>query len=164
MAKKVDIKSFISELGTKLKEKMKSKAIVSFDDLKSIGRKKDIKRVLIVEDDHFVRESLRRTLELDGHRVTLASDGMELMDLMDEFPFDLIILDVGLPWLNGYELAEMMQKHPVMKKTPIVFVSGHTDIDAIKKGFRLGAGDYITKPFEIDTVRKTVNTLIELNS
>lgn len=163
MAKSVDIKSFVSELEGKLRERVSQNNVVSLESVKALN-KKPAKKILIVEDDHFVRESLRRTLELDGHRVVLAHDGVELMNLTDEFPFDLIILDVGLPWINGYELAELMQSHSETKRIPFVFVSGHSDIEAMKRGFQAGAGDYITKPFEIEQVRRTVNTLIELNS
>jgi two-component system aerobic respiration control protein ArcA len=163
MSKRVDLKSFVSELGEKLRERVTESGVVSFEAMKSL-KKKAPKKILIVEDDHFVREGLRRTLELDGHRVTLVADGVELMALIEEFPFDLILMDVGLPWLNGYELAELLQADSEMRKIPIVFISGHSDIIDIRRGFKVGAGDYITKPFEIDNVRKTVNTLMELNS
>lgn len=163
MSKSQITKEFVNELGEKLLEKVTENGVISIDDLKEL-RRESPRKILIVEDDHFVRESLRRTLELDGHRVVLANDGVALMKMVDEFPFDLILLDVGLPWLNGYELAELMQSHAEISKIPIVFVSGHSDVEALKRGFKAGAGDYITKPFEIDTVRKTVNTLIELNN
>ena len=163
MAKFFDAKGFVSELEDKLRERVLTESVVSLEDLKAL-KKKVKKRVLVVEDDHFVRESLRRTLELDGHQVILACDARELVNLVGQLPVDLILLDVGLPWINGYELAELMQNHPETKKIPIVFVSGHSDIEAMRRGFQVGAGDYITKPFEIENVRKTVNTLIELNS
>jgi two-component system aerobic respiration control protein ArcA len=163
MAKFFDPKGFVHDLEEKLKTRVLSDTVVSIEALKNL-KKKIKKKILIIEDDHFVRESLRRTLELDGHYVILAADAMGLVSLMDQFPVDLIILDVGLPWLNGYELAELMQSHPETKKIPLIFVSGHGDITDMKRGFKAGAGDYITKPFEIDHVRRTVNTLIELNS
>ena len=72
-------------------------------------------------------------------------------------------MDVGLPWLNGFELGQMLKEHKDLKKIPLVFVSGKTGDEDIKKAFAIGADDYIKKPFEIDKLKKTVETLLKLN-
>ncbi|MGE0526017.1 MAG: PleD family two-component system response regulator, partial [Bdellovibrionales bacterium] len=77
-------------------------------------------------------------------------------------PVDLIILDIGLPWINGFELAEMMKAHPDLKDIPLIFLSARTSDQDVKRGFDVGADDYITKPFDIEKVKRTVNTLVHL--
>ena len=119
--------------------------------------------LLVVEDDETLRKALKRIFEASGYRVLAASDGSELSEVLYETYIDLIMLDVGLPWIDGFELAEMMKNHPDLNPVPIVFISGNSDQEAIKKGFFVGAHDYITKPFDIEKVKKTVDTLLELS-
>ena len=163
MSKSADSKSLLGKIEKLARERMTAGDVVSFDDLRSL-RKKDAARILVVEDDEIVRKSIRKILESENYRVVTAEDARELGQVVEEFFFDLIILDVGLPWVNGYELAEMMKEHPDIKQIPLIFISGHSDMENIKKGFEVGADDYITKPFEMREVKKTVRTLLELNS
>jgi two-component system aerobic respiration control protein ArcA len=95
--------------------------------------------------------------------VRLAADGAELSTVLDDKPIDLIILDVGLPWLNGFELAQLLKEHKDLKSIPLVFVSGKSSEEDLKKAFELGANDYIKKPFDIEKLKKTVRTLLEIN-
>jgi two-component system aerobic respiration control protein ArcA len=163
MSKSADSKNLLSKIESLARERMTSGKLVSFDDLKSL-RKKQSPRILIVEDDEIVLKSLRRILESEDYRVVTAEDARELALVVEEFFFDLIMLDVGLPWVNGFELAEMMKEHPEIRKIPLVFISGHSDVETIKKGFAVGADDYITKPFDLAKIKKTIYTLLELNS
>ena len=101
-------------------------------------------------------------LKTDGYRVLAAADGTQLAQVLDGAPIDLILLDVGLPWINGFELATMMKAHPQLRDLPLVFLSARTDDADVKRGFEVGADDYIKKPFEIDQIRRTVRTLIQL--
>ena len=163
MSKSADSKSLLNKIEKLARERMTAGDVVSFDDLRSL-RKKDAARILVVEDDEIVRKSIQKILESENYRVVTAEDARELGQVVEEFFFDLIILDVGLPWVNGYELAEMMKEHEDLQQIPLIFISGHSDIENIKKGFEVGADDYITKPFEMSVVKKTVRTLLELNS
>lgn len=163
MAKSADSKNLLSKIESLARERMTSGKLVSFDDLKSL-RKKQPPRILLVEDDEIVRKSLKRILESENYRVVTAEDARELTHVVEEFFFDLILLDVGLPWVDGFELAEMMKEHPDICKIPLIFISGHSDTENIKKGFSVGADDYITKPFDLEQVKKTIHTLLKLNS
>ncbi|MEK6556320.1 MAG: response regulator, partial [Bdellovibrionota bacterium] len=113
-----------------------------------------------------IRRALRSIFESEGYKVIVAQDATELSDVFDDYSnsIHLILLDVGLPWVNGFELAEMMKEHKDIKKIPIVFLSGHSDQEMIRRGFSVGADDYITKPFELETVKRTIRTLLELQS
>ncbi|MBN8538821.1 MAG: response regulator [Deltaproteobacteria bacterium] len=135
-------------------------------DLKSVRDLKEKKRkpsVLVIEDDDTMRAALKRILESDGLDVRSAADGTQLGEALGDVPVDLILLDVGLPWINGLELAKLLKEHEALKDIPLVFISGKTSEFDIKRGFEAGADDYIKKPFEIEKVKKAVRTLLKLN-
>jgi len=163
MAKKINTKELVEKIAKLARERMTSGEVVSLTDIKNHKAKKAPPTLLVIEDDETVRRALQRIFESSGYRVLAASDGTELTDIMHETFIDLILLDVGLPWINGYELAQMMKEHSELNKVPIVFISAHNDQAAIKKGFGVGAHDYITKPFEVEKVLKTVSTLLKLH-
>lgn len=117
---------------------------------------------MLIEDDETIRAALKRVLEGEGYRVLAAADGTQLSSVLDDAALDLIMLDVGLPWINGFELAEMMKAHPDLKDIPLVFLSARTSEADVKRGFEVGADDYIKKPFDLEKVKRTVNTLIHL--
>lgn len=159
----LDSKSLFAKIERLVRERMVSEKVVSIADLRALKKKQPAK-ILIVEDDEIVRKSLKRILESDSYQVITAEDATELSSVVENFMFDLIIMDVGLPWINGFELAEMMKQHVHIKNIPLVFISGHSEKDMIKKGFAVGADDYLTKPVDLEKVKKTVKTLLYLNA
>lgn len=163
MKKKVDTRSLVDKIAKVARQRMISGAVVSLEEIKKNTNIKSNPTILVIEDDETVRKSIKRIFEGIGYRVLAASDGSELSDVLYETYIDLIILDVGLPWINGYELAQMMKEHPGLNPVPIVFISGSHSKEDIKKGFHVGAHDYITKPFDIEKIKKTVETLLKLN-
>jgi two-component system, OmpR family, aerobic respiration control protein ArcA len=161
MAKKrLNAKDLIEKITKLARERMLAEPVIAIDSLKSLKRVQPA-TILVVEDDDIVRKSLQRIFSADGYNVVAVQNAAELTDVLSESSIDLILLDVGLPWVNGFELAEMIKNHPEMKSIPLVFLSGHSDQEMIRKGFSVGAHDYITKPFEIETVKKTVKTLLD---
>ena len=101
-------------------------------------------KVLIVEDEHAIAEIERDYLELSGFDVTLASDGKEGLDIALKEDFDIIILDIMLPGMDGFDICKEIRKE---KDIPIIMVSAKKeDIDKIR-GLGIGADDYMTKPF-----------------
>ena len=161
MKKKLNTRGLLKKIDRLIGERMAEKDVVSIDSLRSKYQKKPAS-ILVVEDDETVRMALRRILEREKHRVITAVDGTQLSSALGDEFIDLILLDVGLPWINGYELAELMKQDLYLKHIPIVFISAQSQEADIKKGFAVGANDYITKPFEVDEVVKTVNVLLEL--
>lgn len=141
---------------------MAKDGVVDLEGLRSLRSRKTQRTILVIEDDETIRLALRRVFEGEGYRVVAAADGTELSGVLDSDPVDLIVLDVGLPWINGFELAEMMKASPDLSEIPLVFLSAHTDQEDIKRGFKVGADDYIKKPFDIEKVKRTINTLIHL--
>ena len=102
-------------------------------------------RVLVVEDDAAITDVLRRVLRQEGHEVRSAEDGVEALDLAESFVPDLVILDLGLPKLDGVEVCRRLRAE---SDTPILILTARTDTDDRVEGLDSGADDYLVKPFE----------------
>jgi two-component system response regulator MprA len=102
-------------------------------------------RVLVVEDDAEIADVLRRTLRQEGHEVRSAEDGVEALDLAESFVPDLVILDLGLPKLDGVEVCRRLRAE---SDAPILILTARTDTDDRVEGLDSGADDYLVKPFE----------------
>jgi two-component system, OmpR family, copper resistance phosphate regulon response regulator CusR len=105
-------------------------------------------RVLIVEDEKRMAEVLKRGLEEENHSVTLAFDGREGLDLAELYDFDVVVLDVMLPVLDGFEVARQLRRRG--NQTPLLMLTARDSIPDVVKGLDLGADDYLTKPFAFD--------------
>ena len=104
--------------------------------------------VLVAEDSLVVRAFLRRQLEEYGHQVIEASDGEEALDMCRKHDLDVILLDVEMPKLDGHGVLAVLQASPELADTPVVFLTARTSTEDIVEGLRLGAHDYLRKPFE----------------
>jgi two-component system aerobic respiration control protein ArcA len=160
--RKINTKDLVNKIQKLTKERMSEGDVVDMNDLRKLRERKVQRTILLIEDDETIRAALKRVFESEGYRVMAAADGTQLSDVLDESPVDLIMLDVGLPWINGFELAEMMKAHDDLCDIPLVFLSARTSDVDVKRGFEVGADDYIKKPFDIEKVKRTVNTLIQL--
>jgi len=105
-------------------------------------------KLLIVEDEARMAELLRKGLTEEGHTATCASDGAEGLSLAKSYDFDVIILDVMMPRLSGYEMAKRLRAEKV--RTPILMLTAKDSVPDIVRGLDLGADDYMTKPFSFD--------------
>jgi two-component system response regulator MtrA len=102
--------------------------------------------LLLVEDDASIRETTALGLEAAGFRVTSSPDGRDALVRFRREPFDLVVLDLMLPELDGYEVCREIRKE---SSAPIVILSARTDTVDVVVGLELGADDYVTKPFEL---------------
>jgi two-component system response regulator MtrA len=102
--------------------------------------------LLLVEDDPSIREVATLGLEQAGFRVTASGDGQEALDRFGQGSFDLVVLDVMLPSLDGLEVCKRIRRE---SRTPIVMLSARSDLHDVVVGLELGADDYVTKPFEL---------------
>ncbi|MDX9731121.1 MAG: response regulator [Bdellovibrionales bacterium] len=166
MSKKVDsgaLKEFVTKIEKLARERMSSGDVVDLQSVRDLKNRKAKPSVLVIEDDDTMRAALKRILESEDLDVKTAADGTQFGEAIGDKPVDLIILDVGLPWINGLELAKLLKDHEALKHIPLVFISGKTSEFDVKRGFEAGADDYIKKPFEIEKVKRTIRTLLELN-
>jgi two-component system aerobic respiration control protein ArcA len=160
--KRINTKSLVEKIEKVTRERIAGKEVVSLDAFRKAKEKEDPATILIIDDDETMRLALKRMLESENYRVLSAEDASQLSVVLDDQPMDLIILDVGLPWINGFELAQMMKEHEDLKRIPIVFISAHKSDADVKRGFEVGAADYIKKPFDVAQVKKTIKTILEL--
>lgn len=114
-------------------------------------------RILIVEDDYFISELMKRNLSLVGHACHQAFDGQEAETCYRNNGYDLILLDVMLPKISGFELI------PVFDGTPVIFITAKDNPSDKLKGLTSGAEDYIVKPFDILEMLARVNIVLRRN-
>ena len=118
------------------------------------------KKILIVEDDPSTTRFLVYTLEQEGYEVLSVADGLEgLKKAQDGYP-DLIILDVMLPGIDGYEICNRLRQKPETLTVPVLMVSGRARQDDKNIGLRMGADDYLAKPVDPQTILKKAETLL----
>lgn len=125
------------------------------------------KRVLVVDDEKNILELVKYNLAQEGYEVSLSTDGEEVLRKVEDIVPDLIILDIMLPGLDGFEVCRCLQKKDVTNKIPIIFLSAKSEVEDKVKGLDLGAADYLTKPFsprELAARVKTVLRRLNLNS
>lgn len=115
------------------------------------------KRILIIEDEASIQNILRIFLEDAGYQVTLADDGMDGIAAFHKNTFDLVLLDIMMPRLDGYSVCEMIRNE---SSTPIILLTALDDEDSQMKGFDLLADDYITKPFSMPLVLKRIEAVL----
>src|ERR687896_1844444 len=102
-------------------------------------------RVLVVEDDDAIADVLRRTLRQEGHEVRSSPDGVDALRVAEEFVPDLVVLDLGLPGLDGVEVLRRLRAE---SDVPILILTARSDLDDRVEGLDSGADDYLVKPFE----------------
>ena len=114
-------------------------------------------RVLIVEDDVRIATFLKQGLEEEGYQVVTAQDGVSGLELAQAAPFGVIILDLMLPELDGYEVAKRLRRD--FNQTPILVLTARDSNQDIIRGLDLGADDYLTKPFALDVLMARVRAV-----
>lgn len=160
--KKMNTKDLVDKIEKITKSRIAGQEVVSLDAFREIKKKLDPQVVLVIDDDETMRASIKRILEPEGLQVKLAADATELSQVMNDDAIDLILMDIGLPWINGFELGQMLKEHKDLKKIPLIFISGQSSEADMKQAFAIGADDFIKKPFDIDKFKKSVKVLLKL--
>jgi two-component system, OmpR family, alkaline phosphatase synthesis response regulator PhoP len=119
-----------------------------------------VRSIVIVEDDEDIADSIRYNLEREGYRLRLAKSGEDALGLiLDRLP-NLIILDLNLPHMNGFELCRRLRAEPSMARVPILMLTARSDEADKVLGLNIGADDYITKPFSMRELMARVNAAL----
>jgi putative two-component system response regulator len=116
-------------------------------------------RVLVADDTDSIRALFQRLLTADGHEVISAEDGVEALDAAQRHRPDVILLDVGMPGLDGIEVCRRLKSDPAMRFTPVVLVTGLSDLSDRIKGIEAGADDFLSKPVHPHELRARVVSL-----
>ncbi|MDQ3985583.1 MAG: response regulator [Actinomycetota bacterium] len=114
-------------------------------------------RVLLVDDEPDIRLLARIALQAEGHDVTEAATGEEALELVETEDPDLVILDIRLPGLDGWEVLERVRTDRDPDTMPIVMMSAHSSDSTLERARRAGSNDYIVKPFKVDDLIRVVN-------
>ena len=105
-------------------------------------------QILVVDDEHGIRTLLSEVLNIAGFQVTMAADGLDALNQIRKNKFDLVLLDVNLPKVDGFAILEKIRASAPTQ--PIIMISARTEKDDVTHGLRLGADDYIRKPFSVE--------------
>mgnify|MGYP003148554928 CR=1 FL=1 len=114
-------------------------------------------RILVVEDERKAAEYLQKGLSESGYQVEVALDGLDARHLIEEERFDLVILDVMLPGIDGWQLIKLIRRHG---DTPVLFLTARDSVEDRVKGLELGADDYLVKPFSYAELLARVRSLL----
>jgi two-component system, OmpR family, response regulator MprA len=115
-------------------------------------------RVLVVDDDRDVREAVEAALELEGHRVAIAADGLAALKRLGQTEFDAVVLDVLMPNLDGFEVCRRLRR--AGNRTPILILTARDSEEDTIRGLDLGADDYLVKPFALGELLARVRALL----
>src|ERR1700687_4200274 len=117
-------------------------------------------KIIIVDDDRETRELLALTLEREDFEVSQAANGLRLISTLHVDRPDLILLDVNMSWIDGFELCKAVRKNEDFKNIPVIFISARSSASDVKRGIEEGASDYFTKPVELPTLIARIKELI----
>ncbi len=118
-------------------------------------------KILIVDDDQNIRRLVSFNLSLENHEIFVASNGKEGIQVALENNPDLILLDIMMPVMDGYKTCKWLKKDPRTKDIPIFMLSVKGQMTDLDDAFNAGADDYITKPFDVEKLNKTINYKLE---
>ncbi len=121
-------------------------------------------KILIAEDDNDIRELIVLTLQFNGFEVVPAEDGQIAVEAAQKSNFDLILMDVRMPRMTGYQACEKLKSLESTKHIPVIFLSAKGQEAEIATGLKAGAEDYILKPFAPDELIGTIKRVISENS
>lgn len=117
--------------------------------------------ILVVDDNEMNRDMLSRRLERQGYRSLLAEDGAQALELLAAHDFDLVLLDIMMPRLNGYQVLEHIKQDAALRHIPVIMISAVDDLDSVVKCIEMGAEDYLFKPFNPILLKARINASLE---
>jgi DNA-binding response OmpR family regulator len=107
-----------------------------------------VAKILVVDDDRVIQQLLVVNLELEGYEVDVASDGEQALERVRDGRPELVILDIMMPKLDGWEVCRRIKQDPDVKDTPIIFLSARAQDMDVRRGYATGVDAYLTKPFD----------------
>jgi DNA-binding response OmpR family regulator len=117
-------------------------------------------KVLVVDDDPYILMSLEFLMKKNGFKVLIARNGTEALEILDKDVPEIVLLDIMMPDVDGYEICKYIKASAVLADTKVVFLSAKSSEEDIKKGLKLGAALYITKPFSTRNLVKELKELL----
>ena len=120
-------------------------------------------KILIADDEALIRELMTRKIASQDYEVITAKDGQEAWDkIVSDVP-DIIILDLNMPKMSGWALLSRLRQNPPTKRwQPVIIISAQNELESFQKGINLEADHYLTKPFTVDDILRSIKTMIAL--
>ena len=121
-----------------------------------------LKEKILIADDSEMNQMLLEEILSDKYEYVMAKDGTEAVDILEKNEdIDLVMLDINMPKMDGFDVLEIMNLRHWISEVPVIIISSENDVDFIRRGYDLGASDYISRPFDLTVVRRRVeNTLM----
>ena len=120
--------------------------------------------ILIVDDTQENIQVLGSLLRESGYRINVAASGHQALDALGRVTPDLVLLDIMMPEMSGFEVCRRMQENPDWSQIPIIFLTAKVEMESLVEGFKLGAVDYVTKPFHAEELLQRVDTHLTMSS
>ncbi|MCC7451357.1 MAG: response regulator [Anaerolineae bacterium] len=117
--------------------------------------------LLVVDDNKTNREMLGYALKLEGHTVVMAENGRQALEMIQTAPFDLVLLDIMMPGIDGYQVLQMLKAEPDYRHIPVIVISAVEETEGAIRCIGLGAEDYLPKPFDLVLLRARINASLE---
>ena len=154
-------KSLAKQIEELKKERFLRDRVVDLGEYRKLRESPKKKIVLVIDSDESARSLLGKALEQAGYECLFAGSEAGLAKIIESDPFDLILLDPGLPGINAFEFTYLMKGNRVLRKIPVVFAGQDPGKDQVRKAFEAGCDDYIFKPFNMDYLLKILKYFLE---
>ncbi len=118
--------------------------------------------IIVIDDDYSIRRLIKFTLEKERYKVITAEDALEGINTLNSRKIDLIILDIIMPDIDGYEALKIIKSSDHLKDIPVLMLTAKNEIDDMMKGFELGADEYLAKPFELSELLARIRNLLRI--
>lgn len=119
--------------------------------------------ILVIEDESQLLDSIIDMLKIMHYNVVGVENGLKALDIASNHNFDLIICDINLPDMTGYEVLQRIKQNETNVSCQFIFLSAYVEEDDVRKGMNLGADDYLTKPFSINVLLETVKSRLAIS-
>lgn len=120
--------------------------------------------ILLVDDDIFLVDIMAFTFKQSGFEIIKAHNGKEALEVIDKESIDLVLTDIMMPVMDGFELAKNIKENPKIRHLPIIFLTAKSNIEDKNKGFSLGINDYVVKPFNLKDLVSRINKVLDENT
>ncbi len=117
-------------------------------------------KALIVEDDPDARKVLSLILKLDGYQIHSAPGGQEALSVLADLVPDVVLLDVMMPGMDGYQVCQWIRSNPAIRHVPVIMLSGKADPESVARGMEVGADEYLAKPITPSNLTKQLKTVL----
>ncbi|MDH5360747.1 MAG: response regulator [Gammaproteobacteria bacterium] len=116
--------------------------------------------VLVVDDNEMNRDVLSRRLQREGYVVSTAEDGSKALSMLSKEKYDIVLLDIMMPDMDGFETLRNMRTEASSKEIPVIMLTSVNEMDDVKKCIGLGANDYVLKPYNMDDLKRRMEKFL----